>query len=1434
VSTPRLDPASDSGASNTDDITNVATPTILVDAAPDSTVTLFVDGRPAGQRTAAGGTLRFVVGPLTDGPHTLTATASNDAGVTPVSAPLVVTIDTKPPTAPTLDLSVGSATGTGVSHHTTAGRVVLVGQAGPGIAVSLVGTGITALADQTGRFQMPDVSLALGTTTLTARVSDVAGNTADGAVPITRDSPAGPDAVLVWNQYLLSAIRQDASDPLVASRGMAMVQAAVLDAVNALEGTPAHYVKLTAAPDASADAAVAAAAHTVLSYLYPAQQAVFDSELAASLGQVPDGAGKTNGISLGQAAGNAIIALRARDGFDTFAPYTPGTGPGTWQPTPPMYAEALDPQWANLQPFAMTSPSQFLPPGPPALASRQWADAFNEVESLGSATSTTRTADQTQIARFWADGAGSYTPPGHWNQIAAQLAQQQDDSLAEDARLFAELDVTMADAAIVAWNAKYQYATWRPITAIRDAASAGNPNVQADPTWQPLLVTPNFPEYVSGHSTFSGAAATILDAFFGNSVGFSTTAATLPGVTRSFTSFDQAAAEAGQSRIYAGIHFQFSNQDGQAAGRALAQYVLQTFDVAKDTTPPRIALDNVLPSGAGNQNVTVTGQVTDNLSGVARLEVQVDQGGFTAVTPDGTGKFQVPTTFALDGTADGQHTLNFRATDAAGNVSAAVPFTFALDTKPPTVTLTSPANKATINGSATLAGTVPAGGSAITALVYTLGGGTNMPVAFDAGSGAFSQALDLSRLTAGPHTLAVSARDAAGNTATVTQSFTLAAAVPFTLASVAPAAGATDVGVTFRPKVVFSRPVDPSTLNANGFFVTDTTGAKLPAAIVPADDGSYAWLFFTNPLPGASTLTLTVDGSAIKAADGTLLDAAGNGTAGSKLTSTFTTVSLASVPNTTLSGIMADPGPDLKPGTFDDVRAGPDGVLMTADDVYLNPIAGVTVSILGIPDQTVTTGSDGSFQLRNVPTGDVKLVLNGRTATNAPAGFYFPEMVMDLTVQPGTDNTVMGTMGTPAEQVANAKVKGVYLPRLRQSILQPIAASGITQIGVDPKAAPNLTPEQQKLISIDVPAGSLVGMDGQKMTGGGQVGISTVPPELVRDMLPPGVLQHTFDITVQAPGVATFTTPAAMTFPNVFHSPPGTQVSLLSFDHTTGRLVIDGTGTVSADGLTIRTDPGIGITHPGWHGWAPPGGCGGSGGKPPDAPPPDPTEQDHPEQVHVLGLIWTESGTTNFPPQEWTAPAENPNVPSLPPIPGCQVPMHQTGPQQPFINITIQVDGPLAQFMKPVGDSLPLVSQAFTLSAGTGETKKFEFTSQSFAEMFGAAGLANVSTNILFGSQIKIIKVEQQMDGTRTRDTDTYYLYRFVDATDADHEDRAISFEKALPGVTREKTLNVRAGQASQPYRWLRTPANSASSPRLATSTSLPSCPMSRRRRKLG
>src|SRR5262249_50890004 len=266
--------------------------------------------------------------------------------------------------------------------------------------------------------------------------------------------------------------------------------------------------------------------------------------------------------------------------------YTPGTDPGDWRPTPrpnpdPPPAElpglpALAPQWPSVTPFAMTSGSQLRPRAPPAPDKADYAAAFAEVKSLGHAASTTRTEEQTQIARFWNDGLGTAFAPGYWNRIAEGVAADQGLSLVSDARLFALLNIATADAIIACWDAKYTYNLWRPVTAIRAADTDGNSATEPDTSWTPLLVTPNFPSYTSAHSTVSGAAAEVLTALFGDHYDFTVSAVSVP-FTRSFASFEAAAAEAGRSRIYGGIHYTFDNLNGLAAGSEVADYALINF-----------------------------------------------------------------------------------------------------------------------------------------------------------------------------------------------------------------------------------------------------------------------------------------------------------------------------------------------------------------------------------------------------------------------------------------------------------------------------------------------------------------------------------------------------------------------------------------------------------------------------------------------------------------------------------------------------------------------------------------------------------------------------------------------------------------------------------------------------------------------------------------
>ena len=393
------------------------------------------------------------------------------------------------------------------------------------------------------------------------------------------------DVVLDWNATLINTIETQRTPLLPASRTMAMVHVAMYDAVVALEPEYAFYAVPGLADDpppaahAFPEVAAARAADVVLDSNYPAQAATFDAQLQSFLAGYPGhGRAISDSLGWGQTVANAVLNWRSTDGSNAVVPYTPGTDPGGWQPTPPAFLPALAPQWPSVTPWAMSSGSQFRPPPPPDLTSADYATAFNEVKSLGSADSTTRTADQTQIALFWKDATGTAYAYAHWNQIAAGVSAARHLSLVDDARLFALLNVATADALIAVWDAKYTDNFWRPVTAIRfPGDSSLNPATVSDPTWTPLIVTPNFPSYVSAHSTVSAAAAEILTSLFGADYAFTAGSDGLPGVTRSFSSFDAAAAEAGQSRIYGGIHYQFDNQGGLATGHALGQFVFHNL-----------------------------------------------------------------------------------------------------------------------------------------------------------------------------------------------------------------------------------------------------------------------------------------------------------------------------------------------------------------------------------------------------------------------------------------------------------------------------------------------------------------------------------------------------------------------------------------------------------------------------------------------------------------------------------------------------------------------------------------------------------------------------------------------------------------------------------------------------------------------------------------
>lgn len=385
--------------------------------------------------------------------------------------------------------------------------------------------------------------------------------------------PASADLVGDWNGAAMAAIRADRVPPPRATRVLAMMHVAAFDAMNAVRGRFQSYVDVrdVSTRGVSRTGAFASAAHAVLAAEFPAHAASFDAVLARSLARVSRGRQPAS-LALGVQVALRCRAVRAQDGSAASVPYVPSTLPGEWRPTPPGFAAALLPNWPRVVPWVLERGDELRSPSPPPLDSAEYAAAFAEVASLGRVDSDLRTAEETEIARFWEDGPGSQTPPGHWNDVA--LLVSQGSTLIQRARLMAILNLALADAAIVSWDTKYHYDHWRPVTAIHEAGTDGNDATSADAAWSSLIVTPPFPAYTSGHSTFSGAASAVLATVLGrDDIPVTIGSDGLPGVLRTFGSLSEAAEESGWSRILGGIHWSYDNREGLAAGRALGTRV---------------------------------------------------------------------------------------------------------------------------------------------------------------------------------------------------------------------------------------------------------------------------------------------------------------------------------------------------------------------------------------------------------------------------------------------------------------------------------------------------------------------------------------------------------------------------------------------------------------------------------------------------------------------------------------------------------------------------------------------------------------------------------------------------------------------------------------------------------------------------------------------
>ena len=413
------------------------------------------------------------------------------------------------------------------------------------------------------------------------RMLAVLGCLCAGVVVQANESAAqSVDPVLQWNRTLLVIVRTPGAQPATIhpTRSFAIMHAAIYDAVNAIDkGHSSYAIELTGVSrSASQEAAAATAAHEVLVMLYPKFQAMLDAELQPSLASIPEDEHKTEGMSVGKTVADRTLDLRSQDGSAAPPrPYVFGDKPGDYQSTPPNFPP--QPQfthWAGVRPFALARADQFRPGPPPALASPQYSRGFNEVQAFGVAGSTAASQDQALTGRFWNGAIQNY-----WNEIAQAASLAHGLTTAQNARLFAQLNLTFADAVIAFYDAKYTYNLWRPVTAIRAADSDGNPDTIADSNWLPQSgKTPPDPSYPGAHAVISAAGEVIMQKFFEKDrFDFSVTSEVLPSVQRSFDSFSAAAKEAAFSRIFAGAHFRFDLTTGQRLGRDIARFFNENF-----------------------------------------------------------------------------------------------------------------------------------------------------------------------------------------------------------------------------------------------------------------------------------------------------------------------------------------------------------------------------------------------------------------------------------------------------------------------------------------------------------------------------------------------------------------------------------------------------------------------------------------------------------------------------------------------------------------------------------------------------------------------------------------------------------------------------------------------------------------------------------------
>jgi hypothetical protein len=388
------------------------------------------------------------------------------------------------------------------------------------------------------------------------------------AIVFPRASTA--DVVTEWNQRAGACVLEAKMYPFAGTRVMAIVHTAMFDAINSIEGSYTSYkFKVSAPAGSSPEAAAVAAAHAALVKLFPEQRTTLDAAYDAALAQIPDGSAKTSGIAVGEQVAAKVLEWRSSDGADAPNTYRPATAPGAYVAT----TLPIGGQWGSVTPWVMERGSQFRPSPPPVLTSAEWAADYNEIKEFGAKTSTRRTSEQTEIARFW-----TITGPQSFDPIVRQLAVTPGRSLIQNARLFALVEMAVADSYIAVFDAKYTFNFWRPITAIRNGDIDGNDATARDPSWEPLVDTPLHPEYPCAHCINSAAARAVLESEFGTGPNpLTMSSSTAPGAVHKWSTVREYAEEVSAARIYGGLHYRNSTVVGMAMGKKIGELTVQNY-----------------------------------------------------------------------------------------------------------------------------------------------------------------------------------------------------------------------------------------------------------------------------------------------------------------------------------------------------------------------------------------------------------------------------------------------------------------------------------------------------------------------------------------------------------------------------------------------------------------------------------------------------------------------------------------------------------------------------------------------------------------------------------------------------------------------------------------------------------------------------------------